>query len=77
MPPVFPAQRLPSLRSVAPEGEGESGVDDLMGEHLVHTPRAIHAETGRTTDWENVDSAKTNFPSRHTGRASPEDGSGK
>lgn len=58
---MFPAQRLPSLLSVVPEGEGESGVDDRMVEHLVHTPQVIHAETVRTTDWENVNSANRFF----------------
>lgn len=61
IPPVFPAQRLLSILSAVPEGEGESGVDDMMVDHLVYTPRAIHAETVRTTDWENVDSAKRFF----------------
>ena len=58
---MFPAQRLLSIIPAVPEGEGESGVDDMMVEHLVYTPHAIHAETVRTTDWENVYSAKPFF----------------
>lgn len=60
-PPVFPAQRLLSILPPVPEGEGESGVDDLMVERIVYTHFAIHAETVHTIDWENVDSARQLF----------------
>lgn len=33
----------------------------MMVDHLVYTPHAIHAETVRTTDWENIDSANPFF----------------